>query len=320
MNTQVSTSISRRKFIGSAGVLAAGLCLAPKKLFAFNQDTSPVVAILSASKTAKVSVTPLRKNISLLEGSGGNIAVLDGPQGKLLVDGGIGFSKAHVLEALNSISAKPVKYLINTHWHFDHTYGNEWLHGEGATIMAQDVTKKHLESTIKVDDWSYTFQPLPKAALPTVIYKSEHKVDFNGETVHIKTYKPAHTDADSFVHFTGADILHVADTFWNGYFPFIDYSTGGNIDGMIAAAGQNIARAGKDTIVIPGHGPIGNKSHLVEFHEMLVTVREKVAKLKHSGKSLNEIIAARPTEKYDAKYGGFVISGKLFTTLVYKGV
>ncbi|HEX8023065.1 MBL fold metallo-hydrolase, partial [Mucilaginibacter sp.] len=285
-----------------------------------NQAASPVVTIINAAKTAKVTVTPLRKNISMLEGSGGNIAVLNGPQGKLMVDGGIGVSKVNVLEALNSISANPIKFLINSHWHFDHTFGNEWLHGEGATIIAQDVTKKHLENTIRVDDWNYTFPPLPEAALPTVLYKSEHKISFNGETVHINTYKPAHTDADSSIHFANADILHVADTFWNGYFPFIDYSTGGSIDGMIEASRQNIARAGKETIVIPGHGPIGDKTHLMEFHEMLVTVREKVAKLKNAGKSLDEIIAARPTEKYDAKYGGFVISGKTFTNLVYKGL
>lgn len=320
MNAQLSNNISRRKFIGAAGLFATGLWLAPKNLFALQDTASPVVTIINAAKTAKITVTPLRKNISMLEGSGGNIAVLDGPQGKLLVDGGIGVSKINVLEALNSISANPIKFLINSHWHFDHTFGNEWLHGEGATIIAQDVTKKHLENTVRVDDWNYTFPPLPKAALPTVLYKKEHKTSFNGETVHVNTYNPAHTDGDSSIHFANADILHVADTFWNGYFPFIDYSTGGNIDGMIEASKQNVARAGKDTIVIPGHGPIGNKTQLIEFHEMLVTVRDKVAKLKQSGKSLDEIIATRPTEKYDAKYGSFVISGKMFTNLVYKGL
>ncbi|SEO12551.1 Glyoxylase, beta-lactamase superfamily II [Mucilaginibacter gossypiicola] len=320
MNAQQSNTISRRRFLGTAGFLATGLWLAPKNLFAFQEATSPVVTIINAAKTAKVTVTPLRKNISMLEGSGGNIAVLNGPEGKLMVDGGIGVSKANVLEALNSISANPVKFLINTHWHFDHTFGNEWLHGEGATIVAQDVTKKHLESTVRVDDWNYTFPPMPKAALPTMVYSKEHKMNFNGEAIHISTYKPSHTDGDSSVHFANADILHVADTFWNGYFPFVDYSTGGSIDGMIAASKQNIARAGKDTIVIPGHGPLGNKADLMEFHEMLVTVREKVASLKQAGKSLDEIIAAKPTEKYDAKYGGFVISGKMFTNLVYKGV
>ncbi|UOE49224.1 MBL fold metallo-hydrolase [Mucilaginibacter sp. SMC90] len=320
MNSQQPNNMSRRKFLGTAGLFTAGLYLAPKNLFAFQQAASPVVTIINAAKTAKVTVTPLRKNISMLEGSGGNIAVLDGAQGKLMVDGGIGVSKSHVLEALNSISKTPVKFLINSHWHFDHTFGNEWLHGQGATIIAQDVTKKHLENTVRVDDWNYTFPPLPKTALPTVLYKKEHAINFNGETVHINTYKPAHTDGDSSIHFANADILHVADTFWNGYFPFIDYSTGGSIDGMIEASRQNIARAGKTTIVIPGHGPIGNKAQLMEFHEMLVTVRDKVAKLKQSGKSLNEIIAARPTEKYDAKFGGFVISGKTFTNLVYKGL
>jgi glyoxylase-like metal-dependent hydrolase (beta-lactamase superfamily II) len=318
MNNQQQNSISRRKFIGSAGLLAASFWLSPKMLFA--QATSPVVTILEASKTAKINVTKLRGNISMLEGSGGNIAVLNGPDGKLLVDAGIGFSKVNVSAALNSISAGPIKYLINSHWHFDHTYGNEWLHKAGATIIAQDITLDHLKHSIRVEDWQYTFPAAPKDALPTVLFKTEHTHHFNGEAIHIKTYKPAHTDCDSSIFFPNANILHVADTFWNGYYPMIDYSTGGNIDGMINAAQLNVSRTTNETIVIPGHGPLGNRAQLIEFHEMLVHIREKVAKLKHEGRTLNEVVAARPTASYDAKWNNFVIKADLFTRLVYKGV
>jgi glyoxylase-like metal-dependent hydrolase (beta-lactamase superfamily II) len=136
----------------------------------------------------------------------------------------------------------------------------------------------------------------------------------------LKYYPPAHTDSDISIEFTDADIVHVADTFWNGHFPFIDYSTAGSIDGMIRVAEANVARVTDKTIVIPGHGPIGNKSQLVEFRDMLVTIREKVAALKKQGKSRDEVVAAKPTANYDAKWGGFVINGDFLTKLVYAGV
>jgi len=320
MIDQTKEEISRRKFIGSISVLGAGLWLVPKMIVAQSPKQSPVITIINAAKTAKINITKLRGNISMLEGSGGNIAVMHGGQGKLLVDAGIGVSKPNVLNALNSISSDPVKYLINSHWHFDHTFGNEWLHEEGATIIAQDVTKEHLKKTIRVEDWQYTFPPQGKGALPTVVYKTEHSLFFNGESIHIKAYRPAHTDCDSAIHFQNADILHVADTFWNGYYPFIDYSTGGSIDGMIHAAQLNVSRAQQNTIVIPGHGPIGNKDKLIEFHEMLSETREKVSKLKKQGKTLAEVVDSKPTAAYDAKWGGFVIDGSTFTYLVYKGI
>ena len=133
-------------------------------------------------------------------------------------------------------------------------------------------------------------------------------------------YPPTHTDSDISVYFTDADIIDVADTFWNGHFPFIDYSTGGSFDGMIRAAEANVARVTDKTIVIPGHGPIGNKSQLIEFRDMLVSVRDKVSTLKKEGKSLEEVVAAKPTADYDAKWGGFVVDGIFFTRLVYAGV
>src|SRR5476651_779330 len=318
MNDQRINDMSRRSFINSAGLLAAGMYLFPKTLFA--QAQSPVITIVNAAKTAKINVTKLRGNISVLEGSGGNIGVLTGPDGKLLVDAGIGVSKPNVLAALDSISQDPIKFLINSHWHFDHTFGNAWLHEAGAIIMAQDRTRKHLAETTRVEDWDYTFPPLPQSGLPTVLFKTEHTHHFNGEKIHVKTYAPAHTDSDSCIFFPNANILHVADTFWNGYYPFIDYSTGGSIGGMIRAAQSNIDRTTNETIVIPGHGPIGNRQHLIEFHEMLSTIHTRVSGLKRQGKSIDEELAAKPTKDYDAKFGGFVIGGDSFTRLVYKGV
>jgi glyoxylase-like metal-dependent hydrolase (beta-lactamase superfamily II) len=281
---------------------------------------SPVITIRNAAVTAKINVTKLRGNVSVLEGSGGNIGVLAGTDGKLLIDAGIPGSRPRITEALTSLSGDPVKYLINTHWHFDHTDGNEWLHSVGAEITAHENTRKHLAESTRVEDWNFTFPPAPPGALPTKILTADETLHLNGSTLALKKYSPAHTDSDISVEFADADIIHVADTFWNGHFPFIDYSTGGSIDGMIRAAEANVARVGDKTIVIPGHGPIGNKSQLIEFRDMLVTIREKVAALKKQGRSRDEVVAAKPTASYDGKWGRFVINGDFFTRLVYAGV
>ena len=299
-------------------VAATGVWLMPRRLFAAAE--SPVITIRNAAASAKITVTKLRGNVSVLEGSGGNIAVLTGRDGKLLVDAGIPGTRARITDALDTLSGDPVKHLINTHWHFDHTDGNEWLHSIGAEITAHENTRKHLSVTTRVEDWNFTFPPAPAAALPIKLFNSEQTLHLNGATLALKYYPPAHTDSDISVHFTDADIIHVADTLWNGHFPFIDYSTGGSIDGMIRAAEENVARATDETIVIPGHGPIGNKSHLIEFRDMLVAIREKIAVLKKHGKSRDEVVAAKPTADYDAKWGGFVINGDFFAKLVYAGV
>jgi len=281
---------------------------------------SPVITIRNAAATAKISVTKLRGNISVLQGSGGNIVVLTGRDGKLLVDAGITASRPRITGALNSLSDDPVKHLINTHWHFDHTDGNEWLNSIGAEITAHENARKHLSVTTLVEDWNFTFPPAPAGALPTKLFNSEQTLHLNGATLALKCYPPAHTDSDISVHFTDADIIDVADTLWNGHFPFIDYSTGGSIDGMIRAAEANVAKVTNKSIVIPGHGPMGNKSQLIEFRDTLVSVRDKVSTLKREGKSLEEVVAAKPTADYDAKWGGFVIDGNFFIRLVYAGV
>src|SRR5262249_20955928 len=318
VKTNPTHRVSRRHFLTSSVIATAGVWLMPRRLFAAAEN--PVITIRNAAKTAKISVTKLRGNVSVLEGSGGNIAVLTGRDGKLLVDAGIPGSRARITEALTTLSDDPVKHLINTHWHFDHTDGNEWLHSIGAEITAHENTKKHLATTTRVEDWNFTFSPAPAGALPTKILTGDETLHLNDSTLALKYYGTAHTDSDISVEFTDADILHVADTFWNGYYPFIDYSTGGSLDGMIRATESNLARITDKTIIIPGHGPIGNKSQLLEYRDMLVAIREKIAGLKKQGKSRDEVVAAKPTANYDAKWGGFLVNGDFFTRLVYAGV
>ena len=159
------------------------------------------------------------------------------------------------------------------------------------------------------------------AALPTDLIADERTLTLNGTTLALSYYGPAHTDSDISVYFKEPDVLHAADTFWNGIYPFIDYSTGGSIDGSIRAADANLARTTDKTIIIPGHGPpVSNRAELQAFRDMLVGSRANVAALKRKGQSLEAILAARPTAAYDAKWGNFVISPALFTRLVWEGV
>ena len=281
---------------------------------------SPVITIRNAAADAKINVHKLRRNVSVLEDSGGNITVLTGRDGKVLVDAGITASRPGITDALASLSDDSVRHLINSHWHFDHTDGNEWLHSIGAEITAHENTRKHPSVSTRVEDWNFTFPPAPAGALPTKVVTTDETLHLNGTTLVLKCYGPSHTDSDISVEFTEADIIDVADTFWNGHYPFIDYSTGGSIDGMIRAAEANVARVTDKTIVIPGHGPVGNKAQLIEFRDMLVSIWERVTALKKEGKSREEVVAAKPTADYDAKWGGFVIGGDFFTKLVYAGV
>jgi glyoxylase-like metal-dependent hydrolase (beta-lactamase superfamily II) len=316
-------TLSRRGFCVccavSAGLAATGGWLTPSRAYA--EARNLVDLIRDDAATAPITVHRLRRDISILEGSGGNIAVLVGADGKVFTDAGITASRPRILEAANSLSRDPIRRLINTHWHFDHADGNEWLNAEGAAILAHENTQKHLLSAHRVEDWDFNFPSPPLAAVPTEVFSSEKTLNLNRSTIALKYYGPAHTDSDISVTFTEADILHCGDTYWNGIYPFIDYSTGGSIDGMIKAATANVAVVTDKTIVIPGHGrPVSNKAELTAFRDMLITARENVAKLKQQGLSLGDTIAAKPTESLDAKWGQFLITPALFTRLVYEGV
>jgi glyoxylase-like metal-dependent hydrolase (beta-lactamase superfamily II) len=163
--------------------------------------------------------------------------------------------------------------------------------------------------------------PLPVGALPSEVFAEEHQLKLNGASLGLKYYGPAHTDGDISVTFAEANVVHVGDIFWNGIYPFIDYSTGGSIDGTIAACDASLSAVSDDTIIIPGHGkPVSNKAELKEFRDMLAAIRDNVAKQKKAGKTRDETVAAKPTAAYDAKWGQFVIDPGFFTRLVYEGV
>jgi glyoxylase-like metal-dependent hydrolase (beta-lactamase superfamily II) len=309
---------SRRRFLASLGALGAAAIARPICLGA--QDAGIVAIARSEAAKGDIVVRALRGNIHVLEGSGGNIGVFAGRDGKLLVDAGFPVSQQKITAALRRISSDPIRQLVNTHWHFDHTDGNEWMHAAGATIIAHDNTRRHLSKATRVEGWQHTFPQAPAGALPTVVFSDEHRLQVNGSAIALRHYGTAHTDSDISVQFVDANVLMTGDTWWNGYFPFIDYSTGGTLAGTIRAVEANIAAVTADTIVVPGHGPVGGRAELLECREMLTAVRDAVTALKKQGRTMEETVAARPTARFDATWGGFLISGPVFTGLVYQGV
>src|ERR1700755_1702294 len=193
--------LSRRHFclccIGGAAALSGWMT--PRQAFA--EARGLVSLIKDSAATSPIATHALRNNISVLEGSGGNIAVLTGPDGKVMVDAGISVSRPQLTKALDALGNEKITHLINTHWHFDHADGNAWLHAAGAKIIAQENTRKHLSGIQRVEDWDYNFLPAPAGAVPSEVFDKEHSLKLNGASIGLKYYGPAHTDGDISVNF-----------------------------------------------------------------------------------------------------------------------
>jgi glyoxylase-like metal-dependent hydrolase (beta-lactamase superfamily II) len=303
---------------GAAAAFAVVSLLAPVTARAATE--SPAAKINEAAAKANVEAVKIREHMTVLMGSGGNITVLDTPEGKLLVDAGIHLTEPKLKAALNNISAGPLKYVINTHYHWDHTDGNTWMHNAGATIIAQQNVLKRVSEVTRVEDWNFTFPPLPPGGRPTILVKNNKTMKFGGSTIDMKHFGNGHTDGDLWVYFRKEKVLVLGDTFWNNAFPFIDNAHGGSIDTQIAWATKAVEQSSGDTVIVPGHGPVGKRADLIAFRDMLVAVRKNVAALKAQQKTLDEIIAAKPTADFDARFGGFVIAPDAFTRLVYNGL
>jgi glyoxylase-like metal-dependent hydrolase (beta-lactamase superfamily II) len=311
-----STSVSSFRILAGVMAIATGGLIAQAQA----ADISPVIKINEATAKADIKAETVRGNLTVLSGSGGNITVYNSPEGKLIIDAGIAVSKDKILNALKTIGPEPVKYLINTHYHWDHTDGNVWMHEAGATIIGTPQTVAHLSKDTRVDDWDFTFKPLPKEARPSIIVKGNKSMKFGGETFVMKNFGKGHTDSDIWVYVQKADVMVLGDIFWNPYFPFIDNENGGGINTAISWADKAIGAVTDKTVIVPGHGAVGTKADLVAWRDMLVDVRDRVAKMKKQGKSVAEVQAAKPAAAYEAKFGGFVINGTFFTKLVYDGL
>lgn len=314
-------SITRRSFVKGSLIASAASLLLPGRSTLWAQKAAITAAQMRADGAhVKIITKQLRNQVCVLIGSGGNILVLSGADGKLAVDSGYATSQTQISAALDQISSEPLRHLVNTHWHYDHTDGNQWMHLAGARIVAQVQTRVRMSSTQSIPEFDAYLEPSPAASLPETVFSERHALSVDGETIQLRRYTPAHTDSDISVFMEHANVLHTGDTWFNGYYPFIDYHSGGSIGGLIAASGENLKLVDAQTVVVPGHGNVGNREDLVKFHQMLIATRETVLALKRTGRSVEAVVAARPTAEFDADWGGGFITPDLFTRLIYRGI
>ena len=315
--------MNRREWMRSGLGAAGALLLAGRArgdVPVDDSDPAPLIARMGPLM-AKVPIeaVELAAGFHLIRGPGGNIAVLGGPDGLIVVDSSVPMRANEVLETVKRVGGKPVSRLINTHWHFDHSGGNEAFARAGATILATEATRKRLATDQYNEAFKMTTPASPPVALPTLT-TDEAELHVGGETIHLTAVPPAHTDGDLIVHFTARDVIHTGDLFTNGFYPNIDASSFGWIGGMITAADRILKLAGPKTRLIPGHGPIATPADLAAFRTMLVTVHDRLAPMLDAGKTTQEAIAARPTSDLDPTWAKGFFNGGIFTRIAYDGL
>jgi cyclase len=279
--------------IASIAVLAAAAAQA--------QQTPPPA--MPAPQDVKIETVSLAPGIYMLVGRGGNIGLTVGVDGAAVIDDQFADMNPKIRAAVAMLSEKPVGFVINTHLHGDHTGGNDAFGKAGAVIIAHDNVRRRLGSAQVNPSTNQTIEPRAREALPVVTFADTATLHFNDEDLEFTHLPNAHTETDIVVRFRKANVVHMGDLFVGG-FPFIDGNTGGTLDGLIRAHEKVLASIDDSTKVIRGHGPLGNKAELQAFHDMLVTVRDRVAKLVKAGKSQEDVVSARPTKEFEEKYGG----------------
>jgi len=269
---------------------------------------------------AQIRTEKVRGNIFLLTGPGGNIGVSAGEESVLLIDDEYAPLTDKLKAAIAVISNKPVQFVINTHWHQDHTGGNGNLRQAGATIVAHENVRKRLSTEQVVEAFKMTIPPSPKVALPVITFTQDMTFHLNGDEIYIFHPESAHTDGDAIIYFRKSNVIHLGDLFFNGMYPFIDISAGGSIDGMITAVDRVLQICNAETKVIPGHGVVSDKAGLEGYRKMLVTVRDRIARQIKEGKTIGEVVASQPTQDFDPALGGGFLKPELFIQIVYSSL
>ena len=278
-------------------------------------QADPVAAMRAQMGAAPITTTKLGDRLTMLSGPGGNVLALHGPDGKLVVDSFVQPAWPKLKAALDGFDRSAIKTLVDTHWHFDHTDNNGHFREAGAAVLAHANTKTRL--TQPHDLLGLHFDPLPPASLPTDTFTDRRSLTMNGELVTLVHVAPAHTDTDIFVQYTKANVLHMGDVFFNGTYPFIDVSTGGNINGMIAGADRALAMTNARTKIVPGHGPLSDHAGLLTYRRVIATIRDRVQALKRAKKTLAQVQAAKPSAQFDAAWGKGMMKPDDFIALVY---
>jgi glyoxylase-like metal-dependent hydrolase (beta-lactamase superfamily II) len=314
-------AMNRRSFLG-LGAAVGTAALTPRWMNAQSTAAAEHKAPAHAdTASTPIKTTQLYDNVYLLQGQGGNMALQIGPDGNVLIDASYAYAVPRIREVIALFSKVPADapgILINTHWHADHTGGNEGMYEAGYTIFAHQKTRERLSTQQTMKMFHTTSMPATPGARPSITFDQSMTIWHNDDTLDLIHFAPAHTDTDIYIHFHTANVLHVGDIWFNGNYPFIDEGTGGSIDGMIRAGEQVLAMADGDTKIIPGHGPLGTKAQFQKYRDFLKTVRDKVAALKASGASEQDVIAKKPAAEFDAAMGKGFMNAEQFVGIVYR--
>ena len=265
----------------------------------------------------EIKTTDLGDNMYMLEGQGGNITVAVAKDGIIMVDGEFAPLHDKIKAAVATVSNQPIKYLINTHFHGDHTGGNEPFAKDGATVVSEINVKNRLAAGTTNGLTGVKTPPVSPDALPAKTYTGSYHIRLRGRVADLKHIANAHTDGDTYIWFKTANVLSTGDTFTNGRYPNIDFANGGNIRGMIAATDAYLKLTNATSRIVPGHGPIADKAALSDYRTMLVTARDRMAKLVKDGKSEDDVVAAKPFADLDAKWAPTELASKNFVRVVY---
>jgi cyclase len=264
--------------------------------------------------------TPLSATVTLVEASGGNVAVSAGEDGVFIIDDQYKPNIDQLLAAIGTISDRPVRFVINTHYHGDHVGGNEAVGNGGGVIIAHDNIRKRMTETQFSRFMGTETPPWPGAALPVVTFNDRVTLHLNGEPVTAYHVPRGHTDGDSIIHFPQSNVLHMGDIFFNGLYPYIDLDAGGTVQGLIAAVETGLELADDETKIIPGHGPLSDRAGMQAYHAMLVEIRDRVQALIDAGKSLAQAVEARPTAEWDEKLGKAFIKPDKLVVFIYNSL
>ena len=265
----------------------------------------------------EIETIQVSDGIYMLMGEGGNIGVSAGEDTVFLIDDQYAPLTAKIKRAVATISRKPIQFVFNTHWHGDHTGGNENLGEAGVIIIAHENVRTRMSVEQLLEFFGSRVPAAPKTALPVVTFNDRVTFHINGQEIHVSHMPPAHTDGDSLIHFRQSNVVHTGDLFTYGQFPFIDIASGGSLEGLITSADRLLDLVDANTKIIPGHGPLSDRSRLQKFRDMLVTIRDRIKPMIEADKTVEEVIATRPTREFDQEWGQRFLKPDEFTRLLY---